>query len=133
MITYNPIEDDTSNLTLIGQSPIILRGSGGVTSLERTPKMGNKGVKQHKGVKEITKFNDKEQKQIKAIFDKICGRRSSTVTATDTGDREFEEDNLKASRSAPLTLTCKMEVTKEWFSCFGCDRPPYLKVVFSFV
>ncbi|KAI0235168.1 MTOR-associated protein MEAK7 [Lamellibrachia satsuma] len=65
--------------------------------------MGNKGVKQHKGVKEITKFNDKEQKQIKAIFDKICGRRSSTVTATDTGDREFDEDNLKTYAAKYLT------------------------------
>jgi len=67
--------------------------------------MGNKGVKQHKGAKAISsKFNEKEQKQITSIFDKLCGRRSSTHTAADNEEKEFDEEKLKASRSAPLTL-----------------------------
>ena len=88
--------------------------AGRVVSLERAPKvsskMGNKGVKHHKSAKENSKFNEKEMKQICAVFNKICGRRSSATTDSDT-EREFDEEHLKASvtrRSAPLTLL-KME------------------------
>ena len=102
---YAP-EGDTSDLTSIGQSPTPFRWSCPVgTNPEVSSNMGNKGVKQHKGAKANTaKFNEKEQKQIQAIFDKLCGRRSSTHTPAANEEREFDEEKLKASRSAPLTL-----------------------------
>ena len=94
------------DLTSIGQSPTPFRWSGPVVAKpEVSSNMGNKGVKQHKGAKTISsKFNEKEQKQIQAIFYKLCGRRSSTHTAGANEEREFDEEKLKASRSAPLTL-----------------------------
>ena len=74
--------------------------------------MGNKGVKHHKSAKENAKFNEKEMKQIIAVFNRICGRRSSATTDGDA-EREFDEEQLKASAlsprgSASLTLL-KME------------------------
>ena len=80
--------------------------------------MGNKGVKHHKSAKENAKFNEKEMKQIIAVFNKICGRRSSATTADSDSEREFDEEQLKASAlsvsprgSASLTLL-KMEVAE---------------------
>ena len=63
--------------------------------------MGNKGVKHHKSAKENAKFNEKEMKQIIAVFNRICGRRSSATTADSDSEREFDEEQLKASALSP--------------------------------